>query len=280
MHEAQFWRLKKGETVDARSISRPSLWGHMIRLAQVFGPIQDFHEALADGAMEEHDIEPVTQGLVQRFEDFDRQLPLDQHFSPRTLKEHISAGLGSIFVALHLGYHHYSTLLYFPYLDTQLSQIPGRSTYVARCKRHAAFFSDLLRTSHNTPHCEAVYLIVTHMTVVSSSVLLHTLLFGEDDELSDARERLYSNFEVLLKLKQYWPGAESMVDRLFTFQKVCMRSMDRTYAVDRWIIKFLLQHALPIDDEMYDTNPDLAERRKVANDALSMLHPAVLQQLK
>ncbi|KAJ5109087.1 hypothetical protein N7456_005762 [Penicillium angulare] len=211
MHEARFWRLKKGEIVDARSTSQPSLWGHMIRLAQVFGPIQDFHEALANGAMEEYDIEPVTHELVQRFENFDQQLPPDQRFSPRTLKEHISAGLGSIFVALHLGYHHYSTLLYFPYLDNQLSQIPGRSTYVARCKSHAASFSDLLRTSYNTPHCEAVYLIVTHMTVVSSSVLLHTLLFGDDDELSDARERLYSNFEVLLKLKQYWPGADSMV---------------------------------------------------------------------
>lgn len=50
--------------------------------------------------------------------------------------------------------------------------------------------------------------------------------------------------------------------------------MDKTYAVDRWIVKFLLQHALPIDDEMAAPTPsDLEERGKVANDALSMLRP-------
>jgi hypothetical protein len=55
--------------------------------------------------------------------------------------------------------------------------------------------------------------------------------------------------------------------------------MGRTYAVDRWIVKFLLQHALPINDEMIEPAPSgLAERGKVANDALSMLRPVVSQE--
>jgi hypothetical protein len=49
------------------------------------------------------------------------------------------------------------------------------------------------------------------MTVVSSSALLHTLLFGSQDELLDTRKRLYLNFEILLKLKQFWPGVDLMV---------------------------------------------------------------------
>jgi hypothetical protein len=66
------------------------------------------------------------------------------------------------------------------------------------------------------------------------------------------------------------------MDRLFTFQKVCMRSMGKTYTVDRWIVNFLLQHALPIDGEPdIPATPDLAERGKVANDALSILRPAI-----
>lgn len=66
------------------------------------------------------------------------------------------------------------------------------------------------------------------------------------------------------------------MDRLFTFQKVCMRSMDKTYTVDRWIVKFLLQHALPIDGETETpATSDLAERGKFANDALSILRPAI-----
>ena len=52
--------------------------------------------------------------------------------------------------------------------------------------------------------------------------------------------------------------------------------MDRTYAVDKWIVKFLLQHALPIDDEVATSAPsDLEERGKVANDALLMLRPVL-----
>ena len=68
-----------------------------------------------------------------------------------------------------------------------------------------------LRLAVGTPDCEAVYLNVAHMTVVSSAALLHTLLFGDHDEIIDARNRLYSNFEILLKLKPYWPGVDLMV---------------------------------------------------------------------
>lgn len=70
----------------------------------------------------------------------------------------------------------------------------------------------------------------------------------------------------LLMLKQ--------MERLFTFQKVCMQSMDDIYTVDRWIVKFLLHHALPIEGEVgTPTGSDLAERGRFANDALSMLRP-------
>ncbi|KAJ5684270.1 uncharacterized protein N7477_000615 [Penicillium maclennaniae] len=252
----------------------------MVDLVQIFGRVKDFHQELAEGLIGDFGTEITTCRLKKRFDDFTRlKLPHRHHYNPQTLKSHAAAGLGGTFVALHLGYHHYATLLYFPYLDPQLAQIPGRSGYVDLCKSHAASFSDLLRTSHEIPNCEAVYLIVAHMTVVSSSVLLHTLLFGEEDELSEARRRLYSNFEILLKLKEYWPGADLMVERLFTFQKVCMRSMDKTYAVDRWIVKFILQHALPIDGEgATPTLSDLEERGKVANDALSMLRPVLFQE--
>lgn len=214
MDENQFWRLKPGEsfTPSTRAKPMPSLWGHMVDLVQTFGRVQDFHQGLAEGLMGEYETEFTTCKLKERFDEFSHlRLPLEHHYNPRNLESHAAAGLGGTFVALHLGYHHYATLLYFPYLDPQLAQIPGRSSYVDLCKSHAASFSDLLRTSHETPNCEAVYLIVAHMTVVSSSVLLHTLLFGEEDELSEARRRLYSNFEILLKLKKYWPGADLMV---------------------------------------------------------------------
>lgn len=211
MPERAFWALRPGQKVEHNPMSRPGLWGYMIILARVFGRIQDFHQQLANGALDEQHAEEIAQELTQMFEQYLDDLPADLHFTVANLGKQASLGLGQAFVALHLGFHHYATLLYFPFLDAQLSQTPNRSNFVDRCKAHARSFSDLLEISHKTKNCEAVYLIVAHMTVVSSSALLHTLLFGEDDEIFDARRRLSFNFEILLKLEQYWPGVDLMV---------------------------------------------------------------------
>lgn len=60
------------------------------------------------------------------------------------------------------------------------------------------------------------------MTVVSSSVLLHTLLLGDDEELPMARQRLESNFEFLVRLRDIWPSVNLMVEDLV----LKIRSMD------------------------------------------------------
>lgn len=53
-----------------------------------------------------------------------------------------------------------------------------------------------------------------------------------------------------------------------------MRSTDQVYVVDKWIVKFLLQHALPIEKNLRPPATDyLAERDKFAEDALSILRP-------
>jgi hypothetical protein len=151
----------------------------MVILARIFGKIQDLHQKLSNGVLDEHHAELITQDLAQELETFEQGLPPDLHFTVHNLKKHARVGLGQVFVALHLGHHHYATLLYFPFFDIQLSQTRSRALFVSRCKHHATMSSDLLRTSHETPDCEAVYLIVAHMTVVSSAALLHTLLFGD-----------------------------------------------------------------------------------------------------
>lgn len=53
-----------------------------------------------------------------------------------------------------------------------------------------------------------------------------------------------------------------------------MLSMDRIYTMDKWIVKFLLQHALPIEGNLSPpATSQLAQRDKFASDALSMLRP-------
>ncbi|KAE8165484.1 hypothetical protein BDV40DRAFT_286215 [Aspergillus tamarii] len=275
MSELDFHNLAPGQVVGNSSrITRPGLWGYMIILVRIFGHIQHLHRQLADGTLDNSGIEASTRKLASEFEDFIQGLPSGLQLTMGNMEKHARLGVGQAFVALHLGYHHYATLLYFPYLGSQLAHILDQKLFATRCKHHAAAFSDLLRSSSEMKGCEVVYFIVAHMTVTSSSVLLHTLLFGQEDELFDTRKRLYYNFQILLRLKTYWRGVGMMIERLFTFQKACMLSMDRIYTMDKWIVKFLLQHALPIEGNLSPpATSQLAQRDKFASDALSMLRP-------
>lgn len=210
MNELKFWELNS--VVSPFGVTgSPGLWGYMIMLAKIFGRIQNLHQRLANEKLSDQEAEYVTNSLSSNLESFMEVLPAEYHFSLANLRAHAAQSLGRAFVALHLGYHHYATLLYFPYLDHQLKEISNQGLYAGRCKYHAAAFSDLLKLSHEEEECDAVYVIVAHMTVVSSAALLHTLLFGEHPELPETRSRLSDNFAILLKLKEYWPAVEMMV---------------------------------------------------------------------
>ncbi|KOC11742.1 hypothetical protein AFLA70_526g000670 [Aspergillus flavus AF70] len=257
MSELDFHNLAPGQPVGKDSrITRPGLWGYMVILARIFGQIQHLHRRIADGTLD---------NSASEFETFIQGLPSGLQLTKENMETHSTLGVGQAFVALHLGYHHYATLLYFPYLGSQMTHILDQKLFATRCKYHAAAFSDLLRSSNETKGCQAVYFIVAHMTVTSSSALLHTLLFGQEDELFNTKKRLYYNFQILLRLKSYWRGVGMMA---------CMLSMDRIYTMDKWIVKFLLQHALPIEGNPGPpATSQLAERDRFANDALSMLRP-------
>ncbi|KAL5048421.1 hypothetical protein BDW71DRAFT_213493 [Aspergillus fruticulosus] len=250
--ELEFWKLRPGEQHNGTAEQKhsPGLWGYMVILARIFGKIHELHRQLVNSRITDTETEERTRALALEIETFAHNLPANVKHSQENLEHHARLGLGATFVALHLGYHHYSTLLYFHYLDSTLTQVPNQSLFAARCKYHAAAFSDLLSLSSRVPGCEAF------------------------SELPDARTRLYSNFQVLLKLKQYWPDVDTMIARLFAFQGACMRSTDQVYVVDKWIVKFLLQHALPIEQNRRPPPTEyLAERDKFAEDALSILRP-------
>jgi hypothetical protein len=63
---------------------------------------------------------------------------------------------------------------------------------------------------------ELVYYIIGHILVVSSSIHLHTLLLGGGD-VDRARQHLLSNFDMLMKLKRYWPVIDAAVSLVISF---------------------------------------------------------------
>ncbi|EHY59610.1 hypothetical protein ABEF92_008004 [Exophiala dermatitidis] len=296
MDEAAFHSLGIDDMVLSQP-RRPGTWAYMIDLVNIFAPIQDLNRRLAQGTMDDDLVEEQVLILAQRFEKWEESLPLDMKLSATNIEKHRAKGQGGTFVALHLGFQHYATLLFFQYLDRQrLDRDKQRtstttlrsSVFASRCKEHASAYSDLLKLADEMDDCRAVYNIVGHMTVVSSSVLLHTLLFGDEQELMPARLRLESNFKILTKLKCIWPSVEGMMARLFTFQNACFWAVDsHTHKIDQWMVKFLLEHALPLPNktnlweqssptasewEALSTEAQqLTKRSRITSDALSGL---------
>lgn len=225
------------------------LWKDKITLVEIFGPIQDLNISLLSSNHETVLIDQQLERLEARLNQWLEQLPRNRRMNNENLDLHRTAGEGGTFVALHLGYHHYSTLLYFQYLDASPSQTVNRHDLAQKCRSHALQFSQLLHQARSTNDCHVVYLTVAHMTMVSSSVLLHMLLFGDEAEIEIARVHLVYNFEALVELGRYWPHVGHIIERLLTFQNACLRS-GHTHRIDKWMVRFLLEHALPFAEKV------------------------------
>lgn len=207
--DEKVFRALSCDSTSSNTTWTPGLWAHMSTLVRLFGPIQDLNRRCASGNSEPDEVNGLVRSISRRLDSWQASLPVDTQLNIKNLDAQEATGTGGPFVALHLGYHHYATLLYFRFLEEK-SDAAGEN-YVARCKHHASSFSQLLGHARRRTSCEAVYHTVAHMAVVSSSVLLHTLLFGDEDELYEAREALKANFEALIELKQYWPTTVTMV---------------------------------------------------------------------
>lgn len=193
----------------------PGLWAHMATLIEVFSPIQELNWRAANGeGLHPDRIEQDVDHLARLLDDWQDRLPHDVQLTESNLIEHSKRGTGGIFMGLHLGFHHYATLLFYQFVDTRSVMSMRSQQFAARCKHHALSYSTWLARGRRQSGCEAVYLTVGHMAIVSSSVLLYTLLFGEENELPRSRLCLEANFEALLELEEYWPIVRPMVNLL------------------------------------------------------------------
>lgn len=185
MDESGFYSLPVNKIVRDTPWT-PGLWAYMITLVNLFGPIQDLNRRVVQEDLDDDEINRCACDLSQRLDAWQENLPADTSLNPDNLEGHKKKGTGGPFVALHLGFHHYSTLLYFQYSKTNnLSDATAR-VFAERCELHASSYSALLEFSRENKGFQAVYPTVGHMAIVSSSVLLHTLLFGDQDQLPSA----------------------------------------------------------------------------------------------
>ena len=251
---------------------RDHLWTFMIAFADILGPIQDLNLCLIRTEISRHDVDRRVMDLSSRLQAWHDTLPARMIMNEDNLDMHRTQGVGGIFVSCHLGYHHYWTLLYFQYLDAPINSMPETQEYAARCKHHALSFSRLLYHARQKSDCEVVYFTVAQMTIVSSSVLLHMILLGDEEEVEIAHVQLVRNFEALIELTKYWPKIDNIIQRLLLFQNACLRSTTaKTHAIDRWMVGYLMQYALPLEEKTLEISEASATKGEE--------HPAMEHQV-
>ncbi|KAG4437723.1 hypothetical protein IFR05_006806 [Cadophora sp. M221] len=240
-------------------LPRHGIWTQMAKTIDLFREILDVIIRLGTGGMLATQIGEVNR-LADRLDRWEYELPRVLKYSSENFEYFQSIGFGKTFLAMHIGYHHYRQLLYFPFLDPR-----NDDPLAFECKKHAMMVSEIASQGG-----ELVYYIIGHILVVSSSVHLHTLLLGGGD-VDKARIYLLSNFDILMKLKKYWPVIDSAVGRLRSFQNHCRLSPLKSFLLDDWMWKFLMEQSAVLGEERGSKNnarEPLVNDEDMSNDAL------------
>lgn len=199
------------------------------------------------------------------------------HDTPENLAYWATRGLGRMFIAVYLGYYHFGQLLYYQFLHHTSSTNTTPSSpssnnnpsypllppsthetfthYASLCKSHATSLCTLVYASHTPsalhPACDVQYTMVGHILVIASTIQIHTLLFSASaPAIAAAKERLERNFQILSQLRVYWPTLDVSFTRLRAFHKACRDSMDESFRLDLWMLRFLSEFAVPVDDKV------------------------------
>lgn len=256
MEEMAFVQLRDHDNVDSIDIddfetsSSSSLLAQMIVLNRILADVNRLNQQAVETGSMALTMDEV-ESLSQRLEDWEESLPEFMRDGPSNLVHYAAQGLGRIYVAVYLGFYHFGQLLFYQYLHRSTEDPdPVIHSLAQKCKYHAAKLCNITYLAHQTPGCDVLYNMVGHVLVIASTVQIHTLLFSsDDDEIAAARQRLENNFEILMKLRSLWPSLDYCMMRLQAFHKACRNSMETTFKLDRWMLKFLSEFAKAVDDK-------------------------------
>jgi hypothetical protein len=202
-----------------RYSSRHSMWGQMAGTVNLFHRINEILLSLRLNPSSIHSLEREIADVADQLDEWAINLPAKLKYTAENTSCFNNIRLGRIFLGMHVGYHHYRQLLFYPFLDSRQYKQPAdrisdhlSDKYLRLCKENARAVSDIMKVAFEVPGCDLVQFIYGHILVVSSSIHLYTLLFSEGEEDANmARERLISNFQILMQLKRYWPVIDLMV---------------------------------------------------------------------
>lgn len=181
------------------------------------------------------------------------RLPPNFAFNTQNIYLQSSISYGAIFLGTHLSFHYNYVVLLYQFLSYADSQ---SRNYAEQLEYHASKISEIIRWSNKIPNCKLLYSVVAHILVISSSVHLHTLLYGESKAAKQAKDDLDTNFEHIMTLRRLWPAVDVSAARLRLFEAACLTSNQNTWRMDRWLVKFLLHHTTYMDEDRRDEPMD------------------------
>lgn len=232
------------------------IWAEMTRLARIWSQIVDMNRLSVEGSLGPAQLHAAVEDLAGKLETWLMSLPPFLRDTPPNRAHYLASGLGTSFAALHLGYHYYSEVLYYQFLAATksrdgISVLPAQA-YAERCTTHAMAFCDVLYgCDEATNGQECTYIMLGHMLVVTSTVMVHMLLFNDSCAISPdiLRDRLQHNFSILTRLQRYWRTLESSLSRLKIFHNACLRSIEGSFDMDRWMLRFILEYGLNMPEK-------------------------------
>ncbi|GJC78625.1 C6 transcription factor [Colletotrichum tofieldiae] len=232
----------------------------MVRLNRILLDVNDFNQRCVAENPDWDALEHGVDALHARMEGWLAALPDNMRDTPENFAWFAGRGLGRTFAAVYLGYYHFGQLLYYQFLygagtttairPTASASVARRDTYATRCKEHAARLCDMVYRAQTTAGADVRYTMAAHVLVIASTVQIHTLLFsGDEANISLARRRLERNFELLLQLRCYWPTVDRAISRLRAFHETARTSIDTSFVLDRWMLRFLVEFAEPMEEK-------------------------------
>ncbi|KAF5646091.1 uncharacterized protein FTJAE_2180 [Fusarium tjaetaba] len=142
---------RSSDETELRVPWQPGLWAHKISLVRLFGPIKDLNHRSVHRNIGNDEIESTIASLSAVLQDWEQTIPSCARMSMENLERHIEEGHGGAFIAIHLGYHHYATLLYFRFLEPTASSSPLAAIYQANLDEDVQPVRDALK-----PNFEAI----------------------------------------------------------------------------------------------------------------------------
>ncbi|KAF6844251.1 C6 transcription factor [Colletotrichum musicola] len=243
----------------AASLSSQHL-SQMVRLNRILLDVNDFNQRCVAENPGWDALEQGVEALGARMEAWLAALPDNMRDTPENFAWFAARGLGRTFAAVYLGYYHFGQLLYYQFLygaaattainPAAPASVARRDSYARKCKDHAARLCEVVYRAQTTPGADVRYTMAAHVLVIASTVQIHTLLYsGDEADILTARRRLERNFELVLQLRCYWPTVDRAIGRLRAFHETARTSVDTSFVLDRWMLRFLVEFAEPMEEK-------------------------------